>query len=118
MDKTTVNYKGNDYELAFNLNVMELIQEEYGTIEAWAEKTDATDKEADIKAVIFGLTEMVNEGIEIYNEDHENEKDFEPRKPLTKKQVGRMISEIGLAAVTEKINEKVIESAKSDEKNW
>jgi hypothetical protein len=116
-NKTLVNYKGIDYELAFNLNVMEVIQEEYGTIEEWANRTDATTKEADIKAVIFGLTEMVNEGIEIYNEDHENDKDFVPRQHLTNKQVGRMVSNIGLAEITEKINEKVIESAKSDEKN-
>ena len=115
-EKIIVNYKGIDYEIVFNLNVMEEIQEEYGSIEAWGNKTD-NETEPDMKAVIFGLTCMVNEGIEIYNEDNEDDKDFKPRKLLTKKQVGRLISEIGLEEVTRKLNKSVTESTKSDEKN-
>lgn len=115
-EKIIVNYKGIDYEIVFNLNVMEEIQDEYGSIEAWGNKTD-NETEPDMKAVIFGLTCMVNEGIEIYNEDHEDDEDFKPRKLLSKKQVGRLISEIGLAEVTSKLNKSVTESTKSDEKN-
>jgi len=115
-EKIIVNYKGIDYEIVFNLNVMEEIQDEYGSIEAWGNKTD-NETEPNMKAVIFGLTCMVNEGIEIYNEDNEDDKDFKPRKLLTKKQVGRLISEIGLEEVTRKLNKSVTESTKSDEKN-
>ena len=115
-EKIIVNYKGIDYEIVFNLNVMEEIQDEYGSIEAWGNKTD-NETEPDMKAVIFGLTCMVNEGIEIYNEDNEDNEDFKPRKLLSKKQVGRLISEIGLAEVTSKLNKSVTESTKSDEKN-
>lgn len=109
--ETKLEYKGKEYSLVFNLNVMEQIQEAYGSIEAWSKLTDAED-EPNIKAVIDGLTMMINEGIEIYNEDHE-----EPLKSLTNKQVGRMISDIGLAGVTGLINQTVIDSTKTDEKN-
>ncbi len=115
-EKIFLNYKGEDYELVFNLNVMEEIQDEYESIEAWGNLTDNAT-EPNMKAVIFGLTCMVNEGVEIYNEEHEDEKDFTPRKLLTKKQVGRLVSEIGLAEVTNKLNKSVTDSTKSDEKN-
>lgn len=115
-EKIIVNYKGIDYEVVFNLNVMEEIQDEYGSIEAWGNLTD-NEKEPNMKAVIFGLCCMINEGIEIYNEDNEDNEDFKPRKLLSKKQVGRLVSEVGLREVTNKLNKSVTESTKSDEKN-
>lgn len=110
--KSTINYKGQDYSLVFNLNVMETIQDEYGTIGKWGKLTDGSEGEVSAKAVIFGLTEMLNEGIDIDNE--ENGTDI---KPFTKKQVGRLLTEIGLQEATKKLNETVVESTKSDEKN-
>ena len=71
------------YSLVFNLNVMEAIQEEYGTIEKWGELTDGKKGEVNAKALIFGLTEMINEGLDIENEELE-----EKRPLLTLKQVG------------------------------
>jgi hypothetical protein len=55
---------------------------------------------------------MINEGIDIENE--ENGTDI---KPLTLKQVGRMITEIGLMNATQTLNKTVIDSTKSNEKN-
>ena len=135
-----IQYKEKEYTIVFNLNVMEKIQEKYETIDKWAGLTDGvayaqraymkehgtldgfdelTDEEKakypaepDAKAVIFGFTEMLNEGIDIENE--ENGTDL---KPFTQKQVGRMITEIGLAKATEKLNKTVIESTKNEEKN-
>ena len=66
--------------------------------------------EPDAKAVIFGFTEMINEGIDIDNE--ENGTDI---KPLTLKQVGRLITEIGLSKATETLNQTVVESTEGDE---
>lgn len=107
----TIQYKEKEYKLVFNLNVMETIQEEYGTLDAWADLTDGTVKEEpDAKAVIFGFTEMLNEGIEIDNE--ENGTDI---KPFTHKQVGRIISEVGMVEATKTMNETVIDSTKSDD---
>ena len=108
----TINYKGKDYKLVFNLNVMEVIQEEYRTINAWGELTDGKSGEVDVKALKFGFAAMLNEGIDIDNEDREVKEPF-----LTLKQVGRMLSEIGFNQVTEDMNEVVVESVKSDEKN-
>lgn len=108
-----INYKGKDYKIVFNLNVMEIIQEEYGTINKWGELTDGgKDGEADVKALKFGFTAMLNEGIDINNEDNGTNEPY-----LTPKQVGRILSDIGAAQVTEDINNVVIESVKSDEKN-
>lgn len=134
-----IQYKDKVYKLVFNLNVMETIQDVYGTLDAWGSLTDGTEYakreyekqnneipwedlsdaekakyggEPDAKAVIFGFTQMLNEGIDIENE--ENGTDL---KPLTLKQVGRMISEIGLGNATAEMNKTVIESSKADEKN-
>ena len=116
MENKSIEYKGQSYEIVFNLNVMEQLQEEYGSVEAWGNLTD-NETEPNAKAVKFGLTCMINEGIEIYNEDHADDEGFTPKKLVTDKQVGRIISEIGLAAATAKINNTVIESTKTDEKN-
>ena len=110
--KSEIEYKGQKYNLVFNLNVMEVIQDEYGTLGKWGKLTDGTNGEVNAKAVIFGLTEMLNEGLDIDNE--ENGTDL---KPFTRKQVGRILTEIGLQEVTKKLNDTVIESTKSEEKN-
>ena len=107
-------YKGKEYKLVFNLNVMEVIQDEYGTLENWGKLTDGTenDGEPNAKAVIFGITAMLNEGIDIDNEENGTEE-----KMLTNKQVGRMITEIGLQSSAQLMNGVVIDSTKSAEKN-
>ena len=110
--RNEIEYKGTTYNLVFNLNVMEVIQEEYGTLDKWGALTDGSKGEPNAKAVVFGFTAMLNEGIDIDNE--ENGTDI---KPLTHKQVGRILTEIGLREATLKMNNTVIESTKSDEKN-
>lgn len=105
-----IQYKDKEYPIVFNLNVMEEIQEEYGSIEKWGELT--AGEEANAKAVIFGFTAMINEGIDIENE--ENGTDI---KALTLKQVGRMLTEIGIEKATQRMKETVEESVQSDEKN-
>lgn len=109
-----LEYKGKKYNLVFNLNVMEVIQEKYGTLENWGKLTDGTenDGEPNAKAVIFGITAMLNEGIDI-----ENEKNGTKEKMLTNKQVGRMITDIGLQSSAQLMNGVVIDSTKSGEKN-
>lgn len=107
-----IQYRDKTYKLVFNLNVMEAIQEKYGTLDAWSMLTDGSMGEPDAKAVKFGFTEMLNEGIDMENE--ENGTDI---KPLTLKQVGRIITEVGLAGATAALNQTVIESTKSEVKN-
>lgn len=109
---TELEYKGKTYRLVFNLNVMEAIQDKYGTIENWGKLTDGEGGEPNAKAVIFGFREMINEGIDIMNEETGNDV-----KPLTLKQTGRLITDIGIAEATKKLNKTVIDSTQSAEKN-
>lgn len=106
-----IQYKEKTYHLVFNLNVMEEIQEEFGSIEAWGDMTDANG-EPNAKAVKFGFMAMLNEGIDI-----DNEANGTNDPPLTLKQVGRMMTEIGLAEATKVVNDTVIASTESAEKN-
>ncbi len=110
----TLEYKDKKYKLVFNLNVMEVIQDKYRTLENWGKLTDGAKNngEPNAKAVIFGITAMLNEGIDIDNEENGTEE-----KMLTKKQVGRMITEIGLKSSAQLMNGVVVDSTKSAEKN-
>ena len=116
VEKSYIDYKGEKYELVFNLNVMEEIQAEYGSVEAWGDLVEA-EAEPKAKDIKYGFTAMLNEGIDIYNEEHESDEDFKQRSFLTEKQVGRIISDIGLINAAKQLNKQVIESTKSDEKN-
>ncbi len=101
-------YKGKEYKLVFNLNVMEQIQDEYDSIDAWGKMTEGENGEPNVKAVKFGFTCMINEAIDIENE--ENGTDI---KPVTKQFVGRMLSEIGIEAMATKMQETVINSTQN-----
>ena len=107
-----IEYKGKEYNLVFNLNVMEKIQERFGTIDKWAELTSGKNEEVNIKALKYGFTEMLNEALEIEADDK-----GEQFTPITEKQVGRMLTEIGLDKMQETLQSTVVESTKSDEKN-
>ena len=110
---TEIEYQGKKYMVVFNINVMEEIQNEYGAMSAWSEKIEPEDgEEPNIKALKFGLTVMINEGINITNE-----KSGKNDTHLTSLQVGRMISEIGLQETGKKISEVIVNSTKSAEKN-
>lgn len=125
MKETLVELKIEDksYYLAFNLNVMEAIQAEYGTIDEWGALIDTgaivdikKDKkgnvvevkragEADIKAVNFGFTEMLNEGMDIKAEET-----GDTWKPLSKKAVARLISKYGFEEAYNTMQQSIIES--------
>lgn len=105
-----ITYKEKEYKVVFNLNVMEAIQDEYGTIDNWTELTSGTNQEVNVKALKFGYTAMLNEGLEIEAEEKDEE-----YKPVTPAFVGRMLTDIGLENMTKTLQETVIESTKPDE---
>lgn len=108
----TLQYNGKEYKLVFNLNVMELIQEEFGSTEKWGALTDGTQGEPSAKAVKFGLCAMLNEGIDMENEENGTQ------IPLfTPKQIGRILSEIGEKNALQAINKTVIGSVQTETKN-
>ena len=107
-----ITYKDKDYKLVFNLNVMEKIQDEYKTIDAWGKLTDGSVGEVNVKALVFGITEMINEAIDIDNDENGTNEPF-----VTHKKVGRILTEVGIANAAKNMNDLVIESTKDDSKN-
>ncbi len=110
--KFELECESTTYQLIFNLNVMQEIQEEYGTIEKWGALTDGKSGETNVKALIFGLTHMINEATEIKNDEEGTNKPL-----MTTKQVGRLITKIGVEKSTQKLNEAIVEGTKSEGKN-
>ena len=107
-----INYletKTEKFPLVFTLNVMEAIQEKYGTIENWSNLIQR-DGEPDIKALKFFITEAINEGLEI-----EAERTGEKRKAITSKKAGRILTEIGLSGTASKIMATISDSVEMDE---
>ena len=125
----TIKYleTGNEkYPLAFTLNVMELIQEKYGSIEKWSELIQKQG-EPDIKALKFFITEAINEGLDIENE-RKGERGGEAvspngdtirptgvwRKSITSKKVGRILTEIGLNQATKAVASVITDSIQTE----
>ena len=97
--------------ICFNLNVMEEIQNEYGSMQKWGAVVENKDGgEPQIKDLKYGLLAMINEGIDI-----DNERTGAERKPLTAKQVGRLIGQVGFQKVISAIKELTITSTKVDD---
>lgn len=107
-----LTYKDKDYKLVFNLNVMERIQDEYKTLDNWGELTDGSKGEVNIKALVFGITEMINEGIDIDNDENGTNEPF-----VSHKKVGRILTEVGIEKAAQNMNDLVVESTKDDSKN-
>ena len=98
-----------DYPIVFNINVMEEIQEAYGSISAWGEVVDNKDGgEPKVKDLKAGFMAMINEGIDI-----ENEKNGTNEPMLTSKQVGRIISEVGFENAIREIQNLTIASTET-----
>ena len=97
------------YTLVFNLNVMESIQEKYGSVQKWGRLTDSKNGEPNAKALVYGFCEMINEAIDIENEENNTSKPF-----LTLKQVGRIITKAGIQESAKKLNSAISESVKDE----
>lgn len=109
-----IEYKGNTYKLVFNMNVMENLQNQYGSFDNWVQlvKPEDPKKETDIKALKYIFKEMINEGIDITNEDEGTD------IPLfTDKQIGRIITEVGIGNANKQVMKTITESTQKTEKN-
>ena len=108
-NRTYIKTSNRDYPIVFNINVMEEIQEAYGSIGTWgAIVENAEDGEPKIKDLKIGLAMMINEAIDI-----ENERTGKNEPLVTTKQVGRIISEIGFEAITGIIKNLTVESTQT-----
>lgn len=103
---TYIENNGRKYPIVFNINVMEEIQEAYGSVGAWGEIVEnAKTGEPRVKDLKIGLMMMINEGIDI-----ENERTGENVPMVTAKQVGRLIGDVGFQAITDVIKNITIAS--------
>ena len=100
------------YPMAFTINVMEATEEEYGGVENWAKLMDKS--EPSYKALKFMVLEIINEGIDIENEKL---KDDKKKDALTSKQVGRLITRIGLEEIGMKVFNLIKESLPKGDKS-
>ena len=106
---TYIKTEKRNYPIVFNINVMEVIQEIYGSVSAWgAIVENAEGGEPKIKDLKAGLMAMINEGIDI-----ENELTGENKAMVTSKQVGRIISEVGFEEITNVIKNLTVVSTKT-----
>lgn len=131
------------YPMAFTINVMEAAEEEYGGLENWAKLMDSS--EPSYKALKFMVLEIINEGIDIENDlrtraaggrrnEFANRKnqgamrsatseqcdyDFDrvKKEPVTSKQVGRLITRIGLEEIGMKVFNLIKDSLPKDDKS-
>ena len=109
--KNTVVYietADKKYPLAFNLNVMEEIQEHYGSLDEWGKVTQG-DGEPKVKDLKNGVMLMLNEGI-----DMENESNGTNDPLLTAKKVGRIMTDVGIQNIVSAIQEITVASVKTE----
>lgn len=72
---------------------------------------EPSDSEPNIKALKYGFAAMLNEGIDMNNEENSTN-----NAPLTLRQVGRPISDLGPENVSTELNNVVVGSTQSEEK--
>ncbi len=111
-----VEINGVDYPFIYSLNVMSAVQKKYGSMDKWSKivepkpiknkKGEMIQPEPDLEALIFFFTEAFNEGIEIENETKGN-----ARQLLSQKQVGRLVTTLGLKEANQKLKEAVISAS-------
>ena len=108
-DKTGTLHTNNygDYPIVFNLNVLEEIQEKYGSVSEWGKVVETADSDGvpKISDLKEGLLSMINEGIDIKNETAEQKQKF-----ISLKQVGRIITDAGLENAIKAIKDLTISS--------
>ncbi len=111
-----IETKEKRYPICFNFNVMEEMQEKYGSITEWGNIVEnGISSEPKIKELKDGLLMMINEAIDMQNDKVDDDK---KEALLNDKQVGRIITEVGFQAIVNSIMSLSKESTETeDEKN-
>ncbi len=86
--------KDRSYPICMNINVVEDIQNKYGSIPKWGEVVANKDSDViNIKDLKIGVLLMINEAIDIEN----SKKAPEERVPfVNERELGRILTEVGL----------------------
>lgn len=105
--------KNEEFPYVYSLNVMEALQNEYGSLENWSNLIEPKDgSEPKIKAMLFFFKEAINEGIDIENENKHEERNF-----INEKKVGRIISELGIEEIVKQLKNVVVEASGTNSEN-
>lgn len=123
----TIKAEGREYPIFCDFNVLEYIQEKYGSIEVYQMKVAGLKKNRDgrdyvagavnVRAVLDGLQIMINEGIDIQNDNK-----ADTQEHVSKSDVGRILrmAELPLGAIPEiilnEISDCVLPKKKEPEK--
>lgn len=100
------------YPIVFNLNVLEDLQDEYGSFQKWGDSVDnKQDEEPNIKDLKRGLMLMINEGIDIENED---KNDNDKQAFVNERQIGRIITEVGKDKILKSILDLTVTSTQTN----
>jgi hypothetical protein len=106
-----IEANGKKYPFMCSINVLEVFQEEYGSIKNWSQELITKEREGNIKELKHALKVMINEGIDIQNECSDEKMEL-----VTEKQVGRILTDAALshksafALVTKAMKESTSES--------
>ena len=108
-----MNYAYLDtFPILYDINVLEAIQQKFGGLSAWSDKLSPETGEPPLSAVIDTVEILIAEGIDAKADEGE-----EIAMP-NRKQIGRLISRIGLEKTLEIIKESAVAAAgEGDEKN-
>lgn len=104
------------YPLSFSLNVMEQVQETYGSMDEWMNTLQAEPgKEIKMKDLIWTFQQFINEGIEIENEETNDSTQI--KQLLTHKQVGRLITQVDMKELVSTMRSITVKSIKKEDQN-
>lgn len=105
--------KNEKYPYIYSLNVMSVIQNEYGSLAKWGNLVEPKDgSEANLQALIDFFTEAINDGIDLENEKTKNNRPF-----VTKRQTGRILAEVGFEKVTTSLKNAVVSNNSEETQN-
>lgn len=113
-----IELSNGKYPMKCDLNVLELVQEEYGKLSLFerelsglrptGEKDEKGNslyarEEPSVKVIRFALTLMVNEGIDI-----ENAKRKKEREHITEQEAGVLASDVNIFDIAEKLHKEFL----------
>lgn len=94
-----------EYPMMFTLNVVEDIQDEFGSLDEWEEQISPKGKEPNIKVFKKTVALMINEGIDFMNDENGTNNKF-----INEKTAGRIISACGFQIINERLKKLIQDS--------
>ena len=100
------------FPILYDINVLEALQDKFGGLSAWSETLSPESGEPPFSAVIDTVEILIAEGIDAKRDEGED------ITMPSRKQIGRLITRVGLAKTLEIIKNSAIAAAgEGDQKN-